>query len=53
MHLTPIFSTFLAIWFLGESFQWFRAIGMALVTFGISMVTRLIAARIHRVSPAG
>ena len=53
MHLMPIFSTFLAIWFLGESFQWFHAVGMALIIFGISMVTRLIAARKARAPATG
>jgi drug/metabolite transporter (DMT)-like permease len=40
-YLTPIFGTVLAIIFLGESFKWFHAVGIILISLGVFIATRI------------
>lgn len=40
MHLMPVFGSVMAILFLGERFQWFHALGIALILGGIVLATR-------------
>jgi drug/metabolite transporter (DMT)-like permease len=40
MHLMPVFGSFMAIIFLGESLQWFHIAGFALIALGIFLATR-------------
>lgn len=40
LHLMPVFSTVLAIIFLGERFQAFHAVGIALILSGLVLTTR-------------
>jgi drug/metabolite transporter (DMT)-like permease len=40
MHLVPVFGSVMAIVFLGESFEFFHAVGYALVFAGITVATK-------------
>ncbi len=40
-YLTPVFGTILAILFLGESFKWFHAVGIVLISLGVFIATRM------------
>jgi drug/metabolite transporter (DMT)-like permease len=40
LHLMPVFGSIMAIAWLGESFEWFHAAGIALIILGILMATR-------------
>ncbi len=44
-HLIPVFGSALAILFLGERFQWFHAVGYAMVLAGVTIATRQAAPR--------
>jgi drug/metabolite transporter (DMT)-like permease len=37
LHLMPAFGSLLAVAFLGESFRWFHALGLALILAGVSL----------------
>lgn len=41
INLVPVFGAFLAVIFLGESFQWFHFVGLILVLGGIALSERL------------
>ena len=41
VHLIPVYTVFLAMWFLGEELYWFHAIGIGLIGIGIYLTTML------------
>jgi len=40
IHLMPVFGSLMAMLFLGESFYWYHALGIALIAAGILLATR-------------
>ena len=41
VHLIPVYTVFLAMWFLGEELYWFHAVGIGLIGCGIYLTTML------------
>ena len=41
VHLIPVYTVFLAMWFLGEDLYWFHAVGIGLIGAGIYLTTVL------------
>lgn len=45
IHLIPVYTVLLAIWFLGEDLYWFQIVGIGLIAIGIILTTMLKSKR--------